>query len=162
MIKDMNCRDSILWRAIWFKIDSLLCSKQFTHKIKYFIYFDDLASCGYPSLSFSKVCKERWNIFLQTVQKNKKTSGLLKSMTVFQQDFFKNPCFQKWFKEKMNVWWTYQPLCEDVWHAPSVHLPVSTSELMVWRSVKNQHVFELSSGCNPLRLEGFEALGPHW
>lgn len=63
VIKDVNCHDSILWCAIQFKTDSLLCFKQFPHKIKYFIYFDHLASCcWYPLLSFSKVCKERWNI----------------------------------------------------------------------------------------------------
>lgn len=158
MIKDMNCRDSILWRAIWFKIDSLLCSKQFIISFILMIWHH----VGILRLVFPRFAKKDETFFCKLCRKIKKMSGLLKSMTVFQQDFFKNPCFQKWFKEKMNVWWTYQPLCEDVWHAPSVHLPVSTSELMVWRSVKNQHVFELSSGCNPLRLEGFEALGPHW
>lgn len=60
VIKDVNCRDSILWCAIWFKTDSLLCSKQITDKMKSFIYFDDLASCcGHPLFPFSKVCKKK-------------------------------------------------------------------------------------------------------
>lgn len=96
VIKDVNCRDSILRCAIWFKTDSLLCSKQFTDKMKSFIYFDDLAPCcGRPLFPSSKVCKkERWNIKgcelgrKIIIIKKKGQDSKKKEEAFFQQDFF--------------------------------------------------------------------------
>lgn len=161
VIKDANCHDSILWCAIWFKTDSLLRSKQFTHKIRSFIYLDDLASCcGYPLLSFPKVLQKKDGTSKAANWAEKK------KRIFFSRTFFFFPTTKKWFQDEVNVWWTCQPLCEDVWHAPmwGAHAFISQPALHNWWFDVAERIsvsFSSAQGCNLLTLEGFGALGPH-